>query len=655
MFSSLSFRSRLLALILVLAMVPILVIVAVLYFTQTKSSFEKNHFYQSSNNIMFSDIFDSYYYRNLVSELVVLKGRREKLKLMTNAVMDAYEISDDDPRVFGRGSMIRNIIFDSTNSSGLMPFIFDKKNPSNSYFVRTGYRHLLKGVNMLGQEMGEYLQEGRFHNPGTFHVLVKKDTGDVYLLNVTAMDDQHLLVIGECQNDLKDVFADANRQIIETLNNVLEEEGRKISSNKTMLTFILDGDGVQVAPKLHDNSEPLILDSEIRRKARDSFNMKGSVSYEGKLNGIDYQMLISYYNQMNLYIVSATPINDILRAQRNETNKFLVIAVLVGMAAVFLAMVLISDLVKPLSKVTRNTRRIANLDLRDIVSVRRFIDRFDRKRTDEVGEISKAIAKMTTNLSSNICNLLETQDQQRKIEGELNTAKSIQLGILPDNLDSEIFAPLKVSGKLIPAKEVGGDLYDVIALDDDNVALVIGDVSDKGVPAALFMMMTVTIIRECFYLKMSSAAVINEVNKVLCSHNPNMMFVTLFIAVLNRKTGTISYANGGHCLPVMCHDEKISLLEGLSGPAPGVAPDFEYKEFSCTIEKNTRLFLYTDGVSEAQNEQKELFGDNRINSCVLRHSALDAAAFSETMLDEIRSYRGEAPQSDDITMLVIDF
>lgn len=373
------------------------------------------------------------------------------------------------------------------------------------------------------------------------------------------------------------------------------------------------------------------------------------------LNGTVYQMLISYYNQMGVYIVSATPISDILGSQREETNKFLMIGCTIASVALVIAMILVFDLVKPLSSVTRNTKNISRLDLRDVVSVRRFINRFDRKGTDEVGEISKAISKMTINLSSNICNLLETQDRQRKIEGELNTAKDIQLGILPDNLESQTFAPLKIKGMMIPAKEVGGDLYDVIELDEDNVAFVIGDVSDKGVPAALFMVMTVTIVRQCFSLKMTSAAVMNEVNKILCTHNPNMMFVTLFLGVLNRKTGSFTYANGGHCQPLICHDNKVDVLEGLSGPAPGVASDFEYKEFSCSMEQNSRIFMYTDGISEANNEAKELFGEDRIKQSVNKFSSLDVMSFSDGMLNEILAYRGSAPQSDDITMLVVDF
>ena len=169
------------------------------------------------------------------------------------------------------------------------------------------------------------------------------------------------------------------------------------------------------------------------------------------------------------------------------------------------------------------------------------------------------------------------------------------------------------------------------------------------------MVMTVTIVRQCFSLKMSSAAVMNEVNKILCTHNPNMMFVTLFLGVLNRKTGSFTYANGGHCQPVICHDNKVSVLEGLSGPAPGVAAGFEYKEFSSLIERNSRIFLYTDGVSEANNEAKELFGENRIYQNVNKFASLDVKDFSESMLNEILSYRGAAPQSDDITMLVVDY
>ncbi len=636
-------------------MLPILVVVGVMYYIQSQASFEKNHFYQTSNNIMFQEIFDSYYYRNVVADLEVLSGRRDKLKLMSKAIMDAYSLNDTESGLIGSSSIIRNIMFESTRAAGLMPFIFDKEKPSESNFVKAEYRRLLKYMTIVGEDLGTYLRNGSFHNPGTFHVLMDPKTGDVYLLNITAMDSRHILVVGESQNDLKENFANIKNQMVNALNNVMRAEGRHLTSQKTLLTYIIDSDGKQVAPVPLDNTEPLYLDEEVRNHVKSLFNQKYNLRYDHTLNNIDYQMLISLYNQMGMYIVSATPESEILSAQRQETNKFIMIACIVGFFAVLIAMVLVTDLVKPLTVVTRNTKYIARLDLRDIISVRRFINRFDRKRKDEVGEISNAIAKMTTNLSSNICNLLETQDRQRKIEGELNTAKDIQLGILPDNLDNPSFTPLKISGSMIPAKEVGGDLYDVIELDEDNVAFVIGDVSDKGVPAALFMVMTVTVIRECFSLKMSSARVMNEVNKVLCSHNPNMMFVTLFVSVLNKKDGTFTYANGGHCQPVLCHDGKISLLDGLSGPAPGVAADFEYREFSCSIQKNTRLFLYTDGVSEAQNESKELFGEERINSCVLKHSELDVAGFSESMLNEISSYRGTAPQSDDITMLTIDY
>ncbi|WP_074943768.1 SpoIIE family protein phosphatase [Succinivibrio dextrinosolvens] len=655
MFSDLSFKSRLLALILVFAMLPILVVVAVLYYTQAQAALAKNNFYQASNNIMFSEIFDSYYYRTVVSDLEVLNGRREKLKLMSKAIIKAYSLNDEESGLIGSSSIIRNIMFESTRSSGMMPFIFDIKKPESSHFVRADYRRLLKYTTILGISLQEFLMEGKFHNPGTFHVLTDKKNSEVYLLNITAMDDRHILVIGERQNDLKTEFMNVKKQIIEALNNVMRPEGRELSSDRRLFTFILDSDGKQVAPLVRDGYEPMFLEKKQREEVKAGFNQNSSATYQMSLNNVDYQMVISYYNQMGMYIVSATPITDILHAQREETSKFIIIGCIVAFFAILIAMVLVSDLVKPLSAVTLNTRKIATLDLRDIVSVRRFINRFDRKRTDEVGEISKAISKMTTNLSSNICNLLETQDRQRKIEGELNTAKDIQLGILPDNLDSPIFSPLKINGKMIPAKEVGGDLYDVIELDEDNVAFIIGDVSDKGVPAALFMVMTVTIIRQCFSLKMSSAEVMNEVNKVLCKHNPNMMFVTLFLGVLNRKTGAFTYANGGHCQPVLCHNNSVSVLEGLSGPAPGVADGFEYKEFSCLIDKNTRIFLYTDGVSEAQNEEKQLFGENRINLAVSKFASLDVKEFSESMLNEILSYRGTAPQSDDITMLVADY
>lgn len=656
-FSSLSFRSRLLALILVFALLPVLVIVVVLYFTQSRTAFEKNHYYQTANNIMFSEIFDSYYYRMMVSDLEVLKGRREKLKLISQAIMNVHLTTENNPSAFnGTASIIRNIMFESTKVTGLLHFVYDKINPENSYYVRADYRRLLKYKTMLGDDLETFLTKRSFNSDGTYHVLTDPKSDEVYLLNVTDIDEQHMLCIAEKQNDLRADYLDVRNQIIEALNNVMNPEGRKLSSNKNLLTFVFDINGVQVAPSIVDGDrQPMYLEQSIRDKVLSLYQKTPNFSYEMTFNGIDYQMLISFYNQMDLFIVSATPINDILKAQRQETTKFLLIALIVGVLAIILVLILVYDLVKPLTEVTINTRNISKLDLRDISSVRRFINNFDKTRKDEVGEISTAISKMTTNLSSNICNLLETQDRQRKIEGELNAAKDIQLGFLPENLDNPALLPLKVNGQMHPAKEVGGDLYDVIALDDDNVALIIGDVSDKGVPAALFMAMTVTIIAESFSLKMNPARVMSEVNKNLCRNNPNMMFVTLFVSVLNKRTGEFTYANGGHCQPVLCRNHSVSVLDGLSGPAPGVVPDFEYREFKCSIEKDTRIFLYTDGVSEAQNEAKALFGEERIYQCVERLSDLDVNACAESMLKEIITYRGKAPQSDDITMLIADF
>lgn len=274
----------------------------------------------------------------------------------------------------------------------------------------------------------------------------------------------------------------------------------------------------------------------------------------------------------------------------------------------------------------------------------------------EVSEISKAICKMTESLSNNTIKLISSQNRSRMIEGELNVAKEIQLGVVSNQFDDSSFAPLDVYARLLPAKEVGGDLYDIIPLGDDKVAITIGDVSDKGVPAALFMVMTLTLIREGISLGMDMKKLICEVNGSLAKYNPNMMFVTLFVGILDKKTGRLSFANCGHCKPVIVSAEGLRVIEDISGPAIGVLETYQYEAYECDIHDGERLFMFTDGVSEAHNSDRSvIFGEERIYDYLkssYHKNVKDCINDLYCVLDE---FKGNATQFDDITVLALDY
>ena len=249
---------------------------------------------------------------------------------------------------------------------------------------------------------------------------------------------------------------------------------------------------------------------------------------------------------------------------------------------------------------------------------------------------------------------METTASKERMEGELSAARDIQMGILPPPDGAPEICGFSASAFLDPAKEVGGDLYDFFTTRDGRRALVLGDVSGKGVPAALFMSMTVTLVRYALDSGLDPAAAMTRVNAMLEEHNPGNMFVTLFLALYDPQSGELAYANGGHCPPCIVDarsDRSPRLLEHLSGPLVGVMPDLEYTLFLDRLEDGETCLLFTDGVTEAMNERKELYGEERLMEVMARHRNVKPKELLALVFGDIIRYRGEEPQSDDITML----
>ncbi len=257
-------------------------------------------------------------------------------------------------------------------------------------------------------------------------------------------------------------------------------------------------------------------------------------------------------------------------------------------------------------------------------------------------------------LTSNTAMAMETLEKN-KIQESLETARKIQLSMLP-----HAFAPVAqpfevdIHAELIPAKEVGGDLYDVFAIDEDHLCLTVGDVSDKGVPAALFMAMAKTLIRSNAESTRRPHEVLRKVNKELARDNEQCMFVTLFLAVLERKTRILSYANGGHNPPyLMKAAGGIEPLPVEIATALGVYEDAPYQLQTIQLQDGDGLFVYTDGITEAMNTDEQLYGETRLEQLLQENSEMDAKSLTQKVILDIEEYARGAGQSDDITVLFI--
>jgi sigma-B regulation protein RsbU (phosphoserine phosphatase) len=243
---------------------------------------------------------------------------------------------------------------------------------------------------------------------------------------------------------------------------------------------------------------------------------------------------------------------------------------------------------------------------------------------------------------------------KEKVENELNIAAQIQKSILPssfpaypDRKEFELYAFMK------PARYVGGDFYDFFFVDDNTLALVIADVSDKGVPAALFMMISRTLIRSLAFDNRSPSAVLEKANNIMCQDNDSGMFVTLFLAFYDVSSGKLTATNGGHIASLIInHDGTSREWAATHGPALGFMEELPYKEEIMDLEVDQTLFLYTDGVTEAMSSGNELFGLDRLQELLKRKHdfKLDRICSDiETSLSEFQ----EDQQSDDITMLAL--
>ena len=247
---------------------------------------------------------------------------------------------------------------------------------------------------------------------------------------------------------------------------------------------------------------------------------------------------------------------------------------------------------------------------------------------------------------------LQFRDKLVSLQNELDVARGMQQSILPTQFPSS--DGYAVHGKMQAAREVGGDFFDVVTLSDGRIGLAVADVSGKGVPAALFMMSSRTLLKGSAIGVGPPGDVLKEVNELLLEDNREGMFVTVLYAIYDPTTRELSYANGGHNSPLVVHaDGSSELLPLTGGIALGIVPDLAYKQETVTLKPGDTVFFYTDGVTEAMNDAEEEFGLDTLREQLHASPPEDPEKATEMVFEAVNAFAGETPQSDDITCLVL--
>lgn len=245
-------------------------------------------------------------------------------------------------------------------------------------------------------------------------------------------------------------------------------------------------------------------------------------------------------------------------------------------------------------------------------------------------------------------------DQLISIQQDLNTAREIQLSIIPKVFPA--FPGLNsfdVYGSMVAAKEVGGDFFDFFLIDSNRLGFVIGDVSGKGVPAAIFMAISRTLIRAVGIKGVSTSECLSLVNSLLCKDNISSMFVTVFYGILNISTGELEYVNAGHNPPYVISDSGVKAVEMTGGMVLGVFDDMDYQSKILQLNPGERLFLYTDGVTEANDINNELLGEERLEKFLSSRSNSPIEDIVREAFHEVNTFASGMPQFDDVTILAI--
>ena len=245
-------------------------------------------------------------------------------------------------------------------------------------------------------------------------------------------------------------------------------------------------------------------------------------------------------------------------------------------------------------------------------------------------------------------NIHQIEGEKQKIEAELRIAEKIQKSNLPtERISNENYC---IFGFSQPAKEVGGDFYDYYELDDDNVAVVIGDASGKGIPAAILSTIAQSIIKQLLKTERDPSKVMYLLNNQLCENNSESMFITLWLGVYNTKTKMLTFSNAGHNTPVIMKDGKFKSIEVDTGIALGIWEDYEFIKEEIPI--CNKMILYTDGITDAMNSDEEFYGENKLIDFLNNHNSENKIVTK--LLEDINKFTGSEEQFDDMTLVILN-
>lgn len=356
------------------------------------------------------------------------------------------------------------------------------------------------------------------------------------------------------------------------------------------------------------------------------------------------------------------PMAELEQALRKTFGVIAIIGTALFIVLLALLGFILRRISRPLNTLTGHARQLVSHDFMPQADA--GLRELAAASQDEIGKLAESFIDMESRLHIYLNELTVKTKAEEKIQSDLRIAHEIQMSMLPKQTPAPAAnSRFDIHAEIAPAHEVGGDFYDYFMIDDRYLCVVIGDVSDKGVPASLFMAMSKTLIHATTTLTRALAQtgvppheILNRVNRELQRDNERRMFVTVFYGVLDTQTGELHYSNAGHHPPYLVSpDRQVTPLAILGGGPLGIKSEARFQSARLTLSPRHVLFLYTDGITEAMNPQEEFFSEHRLQTCLAAMNGAAAQEMTQQVLREVKAFVGAAPPHDDMTVLALCF
>ena len=433
--------------------------------------------------------------------------------------------------------------------------------------------------------------------------------------------------------------------------NDLQREIGAVRVAKTGYAFLVSRSGMYVSfPNKSNILKAKLSDTDM--SIWQAFNSKTSGLFSGKdpLSGKDAWIWHEAIHGGNFFLAVVYPVSEVLA----PAFGMLVRVFLIGLCLIAIVAVIVhfmsGRITKSLTNLVNKIRQIGGGDLQTKIDI--------STENYELWQLTSAFNRMTRELGQHIESEKSLVREKERLSGEVKIAASIQRDILPSTFPAfpkrkeiDLFATN------IPAREIGGDFYDYFFVDEDHLAFVIADVSGKGVPAAMFMAVCRTLIRAAAVGMASPSQCLTRVNRLLCAENTSNMFVTIFLGVMNIRSGEIRHCNGGHNPPFILRSSgevvRLDGSDGVGGMALGVEENAVFGEQPLSLDVGDKIFLFTDGITEAMDPENQFYGDPRLYDALCRNVAEGPHTLIEQVIGDVNRFCRGYEQADDITVLCI--